>query len=233
MYSSKPGKLVSLLTKKEYPYTPDRNGSSRRAAEAALTRDNAEYAAAMQARAGRPVSTRELAAGRATDPDTRSVRERVASEAATTGQPAHDPDVSPWLMSLGAAQSVIARTPAERARKQSRIDLYAAKHATWEQERAAQREHAERLAAPEVQTAIGHAQARVNSLTMDGSATQSEIDGAQARLDALQASGDSDAYLAATRAADATRLDRLRAERAAIEAQAAELRDKLLSGEAI
>ena len=229
-YSTRPGKLISYLTKREYPFTPDRDGASRKAAEAQLKADDIQFRSAMQTRAGREVSARELMAGKPATVDTRSIREQVTQDGNLTAT-APDPNRNPWASALDNARKMIARLPADRSRKAARVAMYEAKYAEWEQSRQREREQAEILARPDVAQAIEHASKRVDSLTMDGTASQAEIDGARARLEQLQATGDVAGYQADTQAADAAKLAHLREQREHAEATLAQLREQVLAGE--
>jgi hypothetical protein len=230
-YSTRPGYLVSYATGREYPFTPDRDGASRKAAEAQLKADDSQYRQAMQSRAGREVSSRELMAGRPTPPpDLRSVRAQVEQDGQLTAT-APDPNRNPWQGALDSARKMIARLPADRSRKAARIAMYEAKFQEWEQGRQREREHEEILARPDVVQAIDHASKRVDALMMDTTASQDEIDAARGRLDALRQTGDVMGYQTATRAADVAKLDRLKAEREQAEATLADLRNAVLAGE--
>ncbi|HWB08617.1 MAG TPA: hypothetical protein VG826_05310 [Pirellulales bacterium] len=231
-YSFRPGRFFNFATKRTYTYDhrDDRDGAKRKAAEAQMTADELAFKNAMQSRASREVSTRELIAGKPATIETRSIREQVEQDGHATAQPLN-PSANPWAGALDSARRMIARLPADRSRKAQRVKLYEAKYAEWEQARQREREHQETLARPDVVQAIDHASKRVDALQMDPTASQTEIDAARARLQSLQSTGDVTVYRADTQAADAAKLAHLREQRAQAEATLADLRQQVLSGE--
>jgi hypothetical protein len=214
-YRIQHNQYVSHLTGKTYPFDPKgQNGrESKAAARRALESDDAKVRAAGEQRHGRELSTRELING-VQEPDTRSIRQRVAEEIQHARKP--EEPANPYSQRIAdlEKQHRFASTAKDKAKIEKRIAVLQAASDQFDTKLGEQRAFEQLLASAPVQKAIAHAQSYLERLLANEQSSEAEIAEARNRLKALQQTGDVKSYQSAFEAAEAAQKNAL-AQRAA------------------
>ena len=193
MYSLYPNKLVSHLTKKEYHFERDNDGSSRRRAVADLEYDNRAVIDATNERAiktlGRSLTMREIREGNWL-PDQRTTRERVTEDGQMI-QPQQS-DGNPFADHIAALRAKQAHDTSPKLGE--RISMFEAKSAEWETQRAAEQEREARLNSPDVRFWLAEAGASIALLEVRRDIPQEWVDRAKLLRDSLKETGDVETY---------------------------------------
>jgi hypothetical protein len=179
-YSINRDNFVFLVDGSVFKHTGD--GESRRQASIALEEHANRVLAALDARAGRRLTHRELLSG-VKHVETRPVDQRI-----DVGTRQAQPDVNPYEI----VQDLIAKPESPKKRMQRLAEEFDNKRLT----------AAERLAFnndPERLRAVAHAEAELKSAKLDPNLTQEDIENAQARV-AIARTGTAEQYAAADNA---------------------------------
>lgn len=235
-HSDKGNRLISHLSKREYPYSRDRDGSSKRQALAKLAADDATIRDAANSRAApvlnRQLTEREQRQGNWT-PDTRTPAEKIRQDTTHLSQPAHDPERDYQAERVATLQKKLAKSYSneDKFKIQRRIDLALAESQKFQTALAARKEREALMASPAVTDALVIGKAWVARLETNPACPQEWCDRAKARLERLQLTGDTESFWRETDAFEAERqtvleqrTQALDAEAAAVRAQAAEVR---------
>ncbi|WP_254506518.1 hypothetical protein [Anatilimnocola floriformis] len=211
------GVFKSAITKREYPFTRDRDGKSKREALAKMEAEANAVMAANNARAGRVLSKREHVNGVVDERTDRIVR---------SGEP--DADRNHFRDYAAMTENELAHAPRyDKQRIQGRIDHFHKLADELDAKRVAAKVHEALMTSSEVQTALSRAATWVVRLETNHGIPNAWVEDARARLTALQRTGDFAKFWQENDAFEKTRNEFLQAKAAALdeksEALAAEM----------
>lgn len=228
-YSTRANKFVSHLTKKEYPFDASgKNGRADKArARAEMEADHRKVEEAGAARAGRPLSLRELQSGGPMPKDERSIREKVTAEIQHSPKPEQQHPFN-WRLAQLEKQWQGATLPKEKARIERLYTQVKAAADAYDEKQAEKQAWEDYLASAPVQKAIAHARSYLERVLMDETAGEAAIAEARNRLKLLESGEFSvEDYQSAFEQAEKQATEKLVGREAEYQARLAELRREL------
>lgn len=189
------GSVTNPLTGKVYTYARTPDDSDKRQAIAECEKEWNSVVAAMQKRAGRTLTLREILAGKPNVKDTRPIGQQVREDAKPIRPAEPDPDRNPYRARIEELEAQPVYVPADRAAKNRRLKMMKEAAAKWDAKRQAEKDLEAKTAA--AKSDLVDAKASLCLIRMNEEFTEADVAAATERLVNLEKTLDTAAYKSA------------------------------------